>query len=194
MLSKKLILASNSPRREQLLKKENFKFEIVPSSYNEHLFSSDPVITATTFAREKALDVYNKIQNEDVIILSADTVVFLNGEILGKPQNEKQASLMLKQLSDKTHSVTTGFCIKCGEKEILDTDTTFVTFNDLSNELINEYIASGLYKGKAGAYGIQGKGSLLVKRINGDYFNVVGLPVCALSKMLRDEFNVEVLS
>ena len=95
------------------------------------------------------------IQNEDVIILSADTVVFLNGEILGKPQNEKQASLMLKQLSDKTHSVTTGFCIKCGEKEILDTDTTFVTFNDLSNELINEYIASGLYKGKAGAYGIE---------------------------------------
>ena len=176
MFDIKLILASNSPRREQLLKNENFNFKILPSDYEEQSFSSDPIITAKTFAKGKAIDVYNKINDKNVVILSADTVVFLDGQILGKPKDETEAFSMLKQLSKKTHSVTTGFCIKYDQEEILDTDTTLVTFNDLSDEKIQNYIKSGLYKGKAGAYGIQDVEFNLVKSYDGSLNNVIGLP------------------
>jgi len=176
MFDKKLILASNSPRRKQLLKNENFDFEIVPSDYEEQSFSSDPIVTATTFAKGKAIDVYMKIKDMNVVILSADTVVFLDGQILGKPKDEDHAFSMLKQLSNKTHSVTTGFCIKYQDKQIIDTDTTLVTFNDLSDEQIKKYIKSGLYKGKAGAYGIQDVEFNLVKSYEGSLNNVIGLP------------------
>lgn len=185
MLDKMIILASNSPRREQLLKSQNIDFEIIPSDYEEQAFSLDPILTAKTFAQGKALDVYNKTKNKDAIILSADTVVFLDGQILGKPQDEQQAFSMLKSLSNKTHSVTTGFCIKYDDKEIIDSDTTLVTFNNLSYEQIDKYIKSGLYKGKAGAYGIQDHEFNLVKSYSGSLNNVIGLPIEKIIPLLK---------
>lgn len=171
----KLILASNSPRRREILTNGGFSFEIITSDYEETAFSQSPVLTAETFALGKAKSVFDKLPHkEDFIVLGADTVVF-NEVILGKGKNEKDARTILKSLSGKTHEVVTGYAILYGDKQIVGHEKTAVTFDQLSDELIDEYIASGLYKGKAGCYGIQ-DGYPLVKSYDGSLSNVIGLP------------------
>ena len=180
---KKLILASNSPRRSELLKKFGFDFEIKVSDYEEDKAFSDPVLTAKTFAEGKAKSVFNKLNDLNTVVLGADTVVFSDGKILGKASSRVQAFDMLKSLSGKTHQVITGYCVLGSEKPILDCEISLVTFNDLTDEQINEYLDSGLYKGKAGSYGIQ-DGYNLVKSCVGSVNNVIGLPIEKIAPIL----------
>ena len=180
-----LILASNSPRRKELLQKSGVDFNIVVSGFEETAFSSDPIETAISFAFGKAQSVYNALSNmQDIVVLGADTVVYHNGKILGKPNSENQAIKMLKSLSGKTHSVITGYALVAKDKTVKGFVQSKVKFAQLTDETINSYIASGLYKGKAGSYGIQ-DGYNLVENYIGSYNNIVGLPTEEIIKELE---------
>ncbi len=183
---KRLILASNSPRRKELLEKENFNFEIISSDFEENVFSSDPVEVARTFAEGKAGAVFNALLDKDnSVVLGADTVVCLSGEILGKATSLENAIQILKKLSGKEHTVITGCCLISANKKIVLHVETKVKFNLLSDEMIVVYVNSGLYKGKAGAYGIQ-DGYGLVKSFNGSLTNVIGLPIEVIKPYILD--------
>ncbi len=179
-----IILASASPRRRDLLSLADINFKVEPSDMNELLPENiTPSQAVTSLARGKAEDIFGKHPNDTV--LSADTVVSLEGEILGKPADDVDAFRMLKMLSGRTHKVYTGVCIMSSEKTVVFDESTDVTFYELTDSEIYDYIATKEPADKAGAYGIQGKGSLLVKCINGDYFNVVGLPLARTVKELK---------
>jgi septum formation protein len=181
-----LILASNSPRRKELLEQGGYKFTVTCSDFDENSIEKDPEKLSVEYAVGKARAVYDKLNdNRDFVVLGADTVVCIDGEILGKPKNEQRAYLMLEKLSGKTHQVITGFCIICQDRIIIDKAVTNVTFNKLSKDVINKYILSGLYEGKAGAYGIQ-DGFGLVKNYQGSYSNVVGLPIEKVFQQLNE--------
>lgn len=183
------ILASASPRRRELLSLSGFSFDVIPSKADESLNESlSPEETVKALARLKAESVFN--EHRDRVVFGCDTVVYLNGEILGKPKDEVHAFTMLKRLSGKTHTVSTGVCIMSKDKEICFSDTTEVTFYELSDETIKSYIATNECSDKAGAYGIQGYGSVLVKEIKGDYFSVMGLPVARSARALA-QFNIK---
>lgn len=145
-----------------------------------------PIITAETFAIGKAKDVFNNLSNKnDKLVLGADTVVYFDGEILGKPKDHDDAYAMLKKLSDKEHIVVTGFALVGGDFEFVGHDVTFVRFNRLSKEQILNYVKTGLPFGKAGSYGIQ-DGFNLVKSYIGSLNNVIGLPTEKISKLLKN--------
>ena len=184
---KKLILASGSPRRKELLENAGFEFEIVTSdkeSRPEKGISPDRY--AVKCATEKCEDVYfRKAKGTGAVVLGADTVVALNGEIFGKPSSREEAESMLKRFSGKTHTVITGYAILSDGMRETGKVESQVTFNDLSPEIIEKYLDSGLYKGKAGAYGIQ-DGFGLVASCNGDRDNVIGLPVTAIGDTLKE--------
>ena len=181
----KLILASGSPRRAELLGRLGLQFEVLPAQIDESLL---PGLTAEEqvlrLAREKALAVRDNV-NEDAVILSADTVVVLDGEILGKPKDEADAFRMLRLLSGREHLVMTGVTVLSPRGEESICEKTHVHFRPLNDGEIRAYIRSGEPMDKAGAYGIQGKAALFVSALSGDYFNVVGLPLCASGAMLR---------
>lgn len=181
---KQLILASASPRRRELLAQLVHSFDVIPSRYQEEEKGDSAEQTALLFAREKAREVHARFPDRPV--LGADTVVSLNGEILGKPVNEEDAKRMLRALSEKEHSVYTGICIICGGRERAETVETKVCCYPLSEETIEKYVQSGLPLDKAGAYGIQ-DGYPLVKGYAGSYSNVVGLPLERLSTILKEE-------
>lgn len=179
-----IILASKSPRRKELLSYAVRGFEIIPAESEEVV----PVGTRAedvplVLARQKAFEVAAKHPNDTVI--GADTVVICGGEIFGKPKDAADAKRMLKALSGTLHKVVTGVCCINGSREESFSVTTAVEFFVLSDGDIDAYIATGEPFDKAGAYGIQGKGCLLVKRIDGDYYNVMGLPVGELNERLR---------
>ncbi len=182
-LTMKLILASNSPRRKELLSEFGFKFDIIASDFNENGAFLTPAQTVKSFAYGKAKSVKEKISC-DCVVLGADTVVVLDGVILGKPKDEADAFNTLKSLSGKTHSVLTGYAILSNEVTIIDYSETLVTFNELSDELISDYVKTKLPLDKAGSYGIQ-DGFNLVKRYEGSFNNVVGLPVEIIEKKLK---------
>lgn len=177
----KLILASNSPRRRELLK-QVCEFEVIPSDFEERAERLSARETALAFAKGKAKEVLSRYSSRTV--LGADTVVSLHGEILGKPKDGEDAKRMLRLLSGKTHSVFTGVCLAGAGFEISEVVETKVTFYPLTEELIEEYVQSGLPLDKAGAYGIQ-DGYPLVERYEGQYSNVVGLPVETVRTMLK---------
>lgn len=182
---KKLILASKSPRREELMGRITDNFEIIVSEVEEILPEGiSPEDAPVYLASLKANAVAREHRGETVI--GADTVVILDGRILGKPKNEDDAFSMLSMLSGKTHAVVTGCCITDGEREISFSQSTEVTFYDLFDEEIRDYIKTGEPMDKAGAYGIQEKASVFVREISGDFFNVVGLPVAKLYRKLRE--------
>lgn len=182
---RKLILASSSPRRAQILTRERVRFEInVPAGYSEETSFSDPVAHVLEASRRKAQSVADQL--EDGIILGADTVVVLDGEILGKPKDEDDALFLLKKLSGRMHQVYTGVTLinKSTRKVVSDYDLTEVKFNQLDEPKIRDYVATGEPMDKAGAYGIQGMGNLLVDHIEGSLDNVIGLPTEKLRNML----------
>ena len=190
-----IILASQSPRRRELLKNMGFTFSVVVSDASEDEVSSDvlPEIYVQELALLKASATAKKVMDrKDAVIISADTVVVNDGEILGKPCDEADAVRMIKSLAGKTHRVYTGFCVMRinDARTLCKSVMTEVTFKELSNERIKRYVKSGEYRDKAGGYGIQGLGAMLVKGISGDYFNVVGLPVSELSDVLEEEFGI----
>lgn len=172
----RLILASNSPRRKEFLTQGGYEFTITCSDFDEKSNENDPKKLSVELALGKAKSVFDSLKHkEDKIVLGADTIVFFDGEILGKPKDDEHAKQMLKALSSKKHSVITGYAIITNDNIISGHVQTFVTFNDLTNELIEEYVKKGLSKGKAGAYGIQ-DGYPFVAKYEGSYSNVVGLP------------------
>jgi len=181
----KLILASKSPRRSYLLNKAGIEFDVIPSNFDENSVTlEDPDQYVRTLSRAKAQDVAARYPDRWVI--GADTIVLINGKILGKPRDKPSARTMLGQLSGQTHQVYTGFTICCfnRQKEFTDVASTDVTFKKLTKKEIEWYIQSREPFDKAGAYAIQGLGTFLVKRINGSYTNVVGLPVCEVIEQL----------
>lgn len=188
----KIVLASQSPRRRELLGRLGLEFTIETSQLDESGFSAGtPEELVQILSREKALWAARR-QDPDTLVLGADTVVVLDGAALGKPQDEAQARAMLTALSGRTHQVCTGVTLCRGERVLSQTEVTQVTFRSLSQEEIAAYVRSGEPMDKAGGYGIQGLGSLLVAGIQGDYSNVVGLPLCRLGQMLR-AFGVDCL-
>jgi len=183
----RLILASASPRRRELLQQAGFAFEVRAPSVNEIPLPDESAEDfARRAARDKALDVAASTPS-DSLVLGADTVVVADSEILGKPADVPDAARMLRLLSGFTHRVVTGVCLARppARVEALAHETTFVTFRDLDEAEIATYVASGEPFDKAGAYGIQGLASRFVTRIEGCYFNVVGLPVALVYDLLK---------
>lgn len=169
-----MILASGSPRRKELLTSLDMEFEIKVSNIEEVLNESLPIHEQVMDLAKQKADALNI---EDDLILSADTIVVVEDQILGKPKDEEDAYRMLKQLSDKTHFVYTGCCLKIGPTYRLFYDETKIKFKELSDELIWDYIKTKEPMDKAGAYGIQGIGGKLVEYYIGDFYNVMGLPI-----------------
>ena len=186
-----IILASASPRRKEILKNANVKFNVMASDIEElTLDGESPCQMVMRLAFEKGIDIASK-QKSDLII-SADTIVVLDNKVLGKPKDEIEARYMIESLSGKTHQVITGISLINLEnnKKIIDYVISNVKFKNLSKEDINDYIRTNESLDKAGAYGIQGYGALLVDEIQGDYFNIVGLPISRLSDLLKQYFNI----
>lgn len=180
-----VVLASNSPRRKELLRLICPSFEIDPADIDESRAENIPLGDMPVFLAEKKAEQIHQKHPDDVVI-GCDTGVFINNLMLGKPSSDKTAFEILKMLSGKTHRVITGCAIFKGEQKITFSQTTEVEFYPLSDAEINAYIATGEPNDKAGAYGIQGKGALLVKQIRGDYYNVVGLPLALLNRKLKE--------
>ena len=180
-----LILASQSPRRRYLLEQAGLRFSVIPSSFDEDSVQlTDPANYVKTLAEAKADEIAR--QYPDYWVIGADTIVTIGSAILGKPGTPGEAGQMLKRLSGQSHFVYTGYAIVCTNKQICISDAikTDVQFKDLTTEEIDWYIQTGEPFDKAGAYAIQGMGTFLVKRINGSYTNVVGLPVCEVIEAL----------
>lgn len=198
MKDKKIVLASKSPRRREILENLGVDFEVIESNADESTVSSDGIsveLYVQELALIKAADCAKNVEDDATLIISADTVVSLDNKILGKPKDEEEAFLMLKSLSGKTHEVYTGFCVmKSGDADsVCRACKTEVTFKELTDDEILAYIKTGEPMDKAGAYGIQGLGGLLVSGISGDYLNVVGLPASMLSDVLKNEFGYYII-
>lgn len=179
---KKIILASASPRRKELLETAGLSFEICVKDVDETVpDGTAPVDAAKMTAAKKALATAESHKND--IVIGADTIVVANGKILGKPKNKDDAQAMLKMLSGIEHEVITGVCLVCDGETINFAQVSKVKFYDLSDDEIRAYVETNEPMDKAGAYGIQGKGCVLVEKIEGDYFNIVGLPV---AKVVRE--------
>ena len=188
----KLILASHSPRRRNLLEQAGIEFSVIPSSFDENSVKlSSPDVYVRQLAEGKAGDIAD--QYPDSWVIGADTIVFIDDTILGKPGSKSEARTMLKHLDGKTHQVLTGYCLCCQKLDRLFSESvkTDVCFKTLTDKEIDWYINSGEPFGKAGAYAIQGIGAFLVKRIDGSYTNVVGLPVCEVIELLISENIIE---
>ena len=182
-----LILASASPRRRELLAQAGFTFEVITADVPEiRKPGEDPIRFVTRLAREKAEAVLSReAAPPEAIILGADTIVVVDEEVLGKPQDAADAARMLRLLSGRTHQVITGVCLAKGRERQRAAEVTFVRFTTLSDEEIEAYVATGEPLDKAGAYAIQGRAGRWVPRIHGCYFNVVGLPLALVSSMIE---------
>ena len=181
-----MILASGSPRRQEILKEVGFNFKVVVPEIEEVSKEEEPVKKILDISRKKAMSVGEKYTNE--YVLSADTVVVVDNKILGKPKNVEEAREYLSLLSGREHEVITAYTFMSIEKNIFlsDYSVSKVKFYKLDEETINWYIETGEYKDKAGAYGIQGKGRVLVENINGDFFSIMGFPVASFVNKLKE--------
>ena len=189
----KIVLASGSPRRQELLARIGITdFDIrVPEAEESYPAGLTPQQIVEYISREKA-DAAAKLCTPDEIVITADTMVFLDDQRLGKPADEADALRMLTALQGRHHTVCTGVTVRQGQRMLTRAQSTQVWFRSASTEELKAYIRSGEPMDKAGAYGVQGLGALLVERIDGDFFNVMGLPVLLLSRMLA-EFGVTLL-
>lgn len=178
-----LILASNSPRRRELLKEYGYDFRVISSDFNESENFRSPVKTVKSFAYGKAKAVFDKLNDKNVVVLGADTIVVFKGEILGKPKSQEHAKDMLSSLSGKTHTVITGFSLISKEKTVVKYVKSRVKFNVLSKQMIDEYVLTGKPMDKAGSYGIQ-DGFGLVKNYKGSLNNIIGLPIEKMTKII----------
>lgn len=179
-----VVLASASPRRLALLQQIGIEAKVCPADFDEvsgSAVQAEDVVLANAIGKCKAVV---KIKGDSLPVIAADTVVVAEGVILGKPKNEEDAIEMLKQLSGKTHKVMTGIAVSYAGEMLAEVCETEVVFRELTDEEIKKYVATGEPLDKAGAYGIQGKGAVLVEKINGCYNNVVGLPLTRLQLIL----------
>ncbi|MHA1617549.1 MAG: Maf family protein [Candidatus Njordarchaeales archaeon] len=187
-----LILASSSPRRIQILKQLGINFRVFEPPWETRIVSDDPVEVVRYTALEKARSVAGFFT--EGLVVAADTIVVIDGEILGKPRSSEEAKSFLKKLSGRTHEVITGLAIidAATNKERVDHEVSRVKFKELTEDEISLYIMSGEPFDKAGGYGIQGLAALFIEKIEGDYYNVVGLPIRKLYEMLK-EFGYDIL-
>ena len=174
-----LVLASTSPQRRAILTQLGIPFDVVAPDYLE-LPGTDPL--------ERAAGKARSVDGGERPVLGVDTEVLLDGELLGKPADGREAEAMLASLSGRTHEVMSGLCLRASGWEELHTETTHVTFRPLAQRELAHYVASGEWDGRAGAYAIQGLGAALVERIDGDFLNVVGLPGALLASVLARRF------
>lgn len=193
----KFILASASPRRRELLKQIGLDFDVLVSDADEDKI--DKNLPADLYTEElamaKAAAAAAVVGGADKIIIAADTIVYFNGKILGKPSSEEEAFEILSELSGNVHEVYTGICVMRASDgfSVASCEKTKVYFKTLTEEKIKKYIASGEPMDKAGAYGIQGLGVLLTQKTDGDYSNVVGLPLSKFEDILKKEFGIDLL-
>lgn len=182
----RIVLASGSPRRQELLQRIGItNFDIrVPETEESYPAGLTPRETVEYISREKA-DAAMKLCGDDEIVITADTMVFLDDQRLGKPVDEEDALRMLTALQGRHHTVCTGVTVRQGDRSVTESESTEVYFRPATEPELRGYIKTGEPMDKAGAYGVQGKGALLVERLNGDFFNVMGLPVLRLSRMLE---------
>ena len=193
----KLILASQSPRRKEILENLGLDFEIVTSDADESSSITNPYTLVEELSRRKGEAVRDLLLSQgrdlsDTVIIASDTVVSIDGEILGKPRDKEDAKRMLKLLSGREHEVVSGICLIGRGKTETAHEITEVTFRDLTGEEIRSYVATKEPMDKAGAYGIQDTAALWIEGIRGDYFNVVGLPVHRLEQTLNEQFGLSI--
>lgn len=187
----RLILASSSPSRKILFEQVKIPFEVVVSGVDESVpFEFSPEQTVKTLAVRKAKAVWKTLsKKENVVVIAADSVVSIDDKIIGKPKDENHAFEMLKSLSGRTHRIFSGVCILIKDKEETFANMTEVSFYDLTDGEISDYVRTGEPMGKAGSYGIESRGVLLIKSICGDYSNIVGIPIAEtlrrLNKMIK---------
>lgn len=186
---KRIVLASGSPRRKELLAKLNIDFEIITSDVDENIDFVSPEEMVENLALRKAKAVFDSLDDNDLLVIGADTIVYYDGEVLGKPEDEEEARAMISMLSERTHQVYTGvaLCTRIDGAISFKTfhDKTDVTFYPIDRFDIDAYIKTGSPMDKAGAYGIQDDFAIHVKKIEGDYNNVVGLPIAKLYQEMK---------
>lgn len=191
-----IILASGSPRRSEILGALGLSFSVMLPDADESSDITDPEELTAELSRRKALAVAGRpeiaAKGDECLVIGCDTVVFCDGEILGKPHTAENAAIMLRKLSGKTHRVVSGLCLILGKRIVSACDTTEVTFDELSDEDIDVCVRYGEPEDKAGAYAVQGIASLYIKGIAGDYFNVVGLPVHCLRNALENGLGLNI--
>ena len=194
---KKIILASKSIDRSRIFNRLNISFELLNTNINESDYKdrySDPIDLVKELAKAKVLKAKELLKSEEIgtVIIAADTIVEFNGNIIGKAQNEEEAFQILKSLADRSHNLITGIALTgVGDSKIIvDYDITTVTFTDLSDENIRNYVKIEEWKGRAGAYSIRDRASLFIKEIRGSPSNVIGLPMHKIFKILKTEFNL----
>ena len=182
-----LLLASTSPQRRAILEQLGIPFEVVTPNYHEH---DPPHADALELVREHAQGKARSVAADggECPVLGVDTAVVLGGRIYRKPADAGEAEATLEALSGQTHAVISGVCLLTPAWELVDADTTFVTFRKLTPRDLASSVAGGEWEGRAGAYAVQGRGAALVERIEGDYLNVVGLPAALLVRLLAERF------
>ena len=178
-----LILASQSPRRKELLGLFRIPFTVRVADIDESMDPADPFGEVARVSRLKALAV---ARESDDVVIAADTIVVCDNQVLGKPKDEADAKKMLRLLSGRDHQVMTGLTVLRGTQVLTCTEVTDIHFRTLTDREIDDYIRTGEPMDKAGSYGIQGGAALFAEKLCGDYFNVVGLPVCRLSQLLKE--------
>jgi nucleoside triphosphate pyrophosphatase len=182
-----LVLASRSPQRKTILEQLRIPFDVVPPRYEEETpADADPVHVVREHARAKARSV--AADADDRPVLGVDTDVVLDGVIFGKPKDAGDAERILERLSGRTHAVISGLCLRTASWEVVEHESTDVAIRDLTPRDLAAYVSSREWEGRAGAYAIQGLGANLVRRIEGDYLNVVGLPAALLVRLLAERF------
>lgn len=190
----RVILASGSPRRHEIIKNLGIITEVIPSEYDENLSRSEYKSHGNyvqDLARYKVQEVYNRLRNDPIpptLVIGADTLVTMKDDIYGKPKDNAQAFEMLSRLANKEHVVYTGVCLKTPNKEVSFYESTKVKFGDISETQIRDYVKTGEPLDKAGGYGVQGTGACLIEKIDGDFYTVKGLPVYALVKRLNEMY------
>ena len=191
---KKIILASRSVDRREILERAKIPFDIIEANIDEDKIKSkikNPIELIKELAKFKALYVKNQVKDVNAIIIAADTIVEFNGEIIGKAKNEAEAFQMLKKLQNNNHNLLTGLAISdtISHKLVIDYECTMVQLTQLSDNEVLSYLKSGEWKGRAGAYSIRDKASLFIKKIEGSFSNVVGLPLFKIFEILKNQFN-----
>ena len=180
----RLVLASTSPQRRAILEQLRIPFDAVAPRYLEH---DPPEADPVDLVRAHAVGKARSVHRDGTATLGVDTTVHLDGRVYGKPAEEAEAGAMLRELAGRTHAVLSGVCLITPDVEIVEHAETHVTFRELRDDVVAAYVASGEWRGRAGAYAIQGLGGRLVERIEGDYLNVVGLPGALLVRILERE-------
>ncbi|MBQ7968969.1 MAG: septum formation protein Maf [Clostridia bacterium] len=189
----KILLASKSPRRRKMLKELGVKYTLWNGEADESVNKEyKPHSLVKLLAKRKAYAAYKDVKAKDTLIISADTVVVLGNEILGKPKDDDDARRMLRSMSGSSHYVYSGVAAIYNGKTVSDYEKTQIKFRDISDSEIERYIKTGEHRDKAGSYGIQEKGGYFVESVKGDINNVVGLPVLKLRNMIYKEFNIDI--